>query len=616
MLINANLGRSYYSEGLLALLSFTTILRLLNVLGIVYYPTINRVTYLDGYLFDTFTGSTIADNFLIQGIALASIFALSPRKISLPVIGFYIALSAVFFANDLAISIVSLTLLPLTIALLFIFKPKFSINSYLAVLFLAIAVVEVYTLARLMVYPAFPSSYFSDWSWQVVELERQIFYVTAFVAPPVLLMVVFAFLLKIGVIPPLTDTSRRLWPKKMQEPDHNAPNISDRIFSYRRLWFGAIAVFVILVPFYPYLPSINPDQSVRSTDVPFYSDWIESLEQSGSAQEVIYKSFLGLSGDQLSVGRGDRPLTLLLLFAMHKMINIQIEHLIQLFPILLTAMTALVSYIFVRHTANNKKAAIVAALFSVASYHVVIGIYTGFIANWLAVVFNYGAFIFLLKAWNSERKLYYLLFVAMTFLSMLAHLHTWIYLSVSVLVFLGLSLVVERNRATVKRAIVVALLLLPTFLLDVVFLSVFNASSGVETNLSRATSAISFENFGLRWSSLYYNFRIWFGGFYANFVLLALALIGILSMSWKRTFDRLVMSAIFMTSLIVVFGDYGIQARIFYMMPIHILSAFGIVRILESRLIRNDVKVSLLVLVSACLLTYAIRSVGNLEFKL
>ncbi|NWG36463.1 hypothetical protein [Nitrososphaera sp.] len=598
----------------MALLSFTTILRLLNVLGIVYYPTINRVTYLDGHLFDTFTGSASMDNFLIQGVALASIFMLSPKKISLPIIGFYITFSAAFLSNDLAVSIVSLTLLPLAVTFLFTFKPKFSINSYLAVLFLTIAVVQVYTLARLMVYPAFPSSYFSDWSWQIVELERQIFYVTAFVAPPVLLMVVFAFLLKIGVIPSLTDASRRLWSKKTQ--DYNASNISDKVFSYKRLWFGVIAAFVILVPLYPYLPSINPDQSIRSTDVPFYSDWVESLEQSDSAQEVIYKSFLGLSGDQLSVGRGDRPLTLLLLFVIHKMINIQIEHLIQLFPILLTTMTALVSYIFLRHTANNKKAAIVAALFSVASYHVVIGMYTGFIANWLAVIFNYGAFIFLLKAWNSERKLYYLLFVAMTFLSMLAHLHTWIYLSVSVLVFLGLSLVIERNRATIKKAIVVALLLLPTFLLDVVFLSVFNASSGVETNLSRATSAISFENFGLRWLSLYYNFQIWFGGFYANFVLLALALIGILSMNWKKTFDRLVMSAIFMTSLIIIFGDYGIQARIFYMMPIHILSAFGIVRILESRRIRNDVKVSLLVLVSACLLTYAIRSVGNLEFKL
>lgn len=625
LLVNTSSRRTLYASGLLAFISFISVLRLLGIFKVAYYPTINRVTYLDGFTFGTITGSASIDSYLILVGGIILLFLIAPKRFATILIAGYIIGSFLLYQNESALDALALSILPTAIIMVFLFKNthSFNIGKYASILLAILALIQSYSLVRLMIYPIYAASYLSDWSWRMVDLERQIFYVTALLAPPLILLIVFSFVLKINSTP-LSNFAQRFLSRvnPMLENSQNQSRDDARdsivmLLNNKLLWFGLVAFFSVLVPLYPYLPSLNPDQSDRATDVQYYTTWVQDLDELSSVQDLFSKAFLGLSGDQLSVGRGDRPLTLLVILTIHRALNVEIVNLVQLFPIVLTPLLVFVTYAFVRYTGPNKQLSAIASIFTVASYHVVIGMYTGFLANWLAVICNYGAFLFLLLAWNKGKKLYYILFAIMTLASMLAHLHTWLYLSTSIVTFLVISVIAERaSHQVLKKIFVVALLLAPAFVLDTVFVSVFNASSGVSTNLERAGSAISFENYTQRWNTLYYNFRVWFGGFYANFGMLILALVGILTMNWRRPFDRLIISSIFVTALIIIFGDYGIQARLFYMMPVHILAAFGLLNLLTSRIISKEIRVPLLILANVYMLTYAIWAVGNLQLKI
>lgn len=625
LIISASPHRSFYASGLLAFISLMSVLRLLAILKVAYYPTINRVTYLDGFTFGTVSGFANIDSYLVLAVGIVLLFLITPKRSAVAMTAGYIIGGVLLYQNQSALDALSLSILPTVVGLLFVFRNRayFSITKYVLVLISILALIESYSLVRLMIYPMFPASYFSDWSWRMVDLERQIFYVTALVAPPLMLLVVFSFVLKINLTP-IRNIAEKLYSRINALAEHNYKQVKDDandpirdILNNRLLWFGLAAFFSVLVPLYPYLPSLNPDQSDRATDIQYYAKWVEDLDKTNNVQELISRAFFDLSGDQLSVGRGDRPLTLLFILLLYRMLDVEVVHLVQLFPIILTPLLVFVTFAFVRYAGMDKQLSAIAGIFTVASYHVIIGIYTGFLANWLAVICNYGAFLFLLLAWNNKKKSYYFLFAIMTIMSMLAHLHTWLYLSASIVMFLTISIVAERgSRQILKKVSIVALLLIPAFMLDTVFVNIFNASSVVSTNIERAGSALSFENYAQRWNTLYYNFTVWFGGFYANFGMLLLALVGILTMNWRRSFDRLLISLIFVTALIIVFGDYGIQARLFYMMPVHILAAFGLLNILTSRVVSKKIKVPLLILANAYLLTYAIWAVGNLQLKI
>lgn len=633
MLLSSQKQVPLFANAFLALVSFLFVSRLLNIAGFRYYPTINRVTYADGFAYDTISGLPQVDDLLLIVIGLLCVFSAASRKTAIATAAIYIGLAAVSFASTSAfLDVIAFSILP--VSAYFAIRGRvrlFNAQMYIMFGLSIITVIELVTLGRLVLYPLTPNSFYSsDWSWKIPLLERQIFYALASLAPPLMMLLVFSFVLKINS-QYLAAVVRRMFSVSDSGDDGNNNNsngvkidrsltrtidsIADDILSYRRTWTAVIILLAVFIPAFPYIPSINPDHQSRATDVVFYESWVNALASKESTGEVLYASFFGLSGDELSQGRGDRPVTLLLLYSIYRLTSLPLVHIIQLFPVLLTLLLAAVSYFLLRAGTRNTHTSTLAAFLSLTSFHVVVGIYAGFLANWLAIVFNYAAFGFLILAWDGGRKLHYLLFATFVFLSMLAHVHTWIYLIASIGLFVAASLAISRDRASAKKAATVALVILAALAVDLsnTFLQ---STTALGSDIGRAGSAISVDNFGLRWSTLYYNFRIWFGGYYANTVTLALAIVGVVATSWNKTFDRLILVSTFIASAVVIFGDYGIQARMFYMMPVHILAATGIMRIMNVPWLTGSLKLSILLFACLYLVTYAIRSASNLEFKL
>ena len=74
-------------------------------------------------------------------------------------------------------------------------------------------------------------------------------------------------------------------------------------------------------------------------------------------------------------------------------------------PTLFAPLLVLVTFFLTRELTGNDKISIVASLLSAISFQTLIGIYSGFYANWLALILGYSAFGFLVRCLKRPSKI-------------------------------------------------------------------------------------------------------------------------------------------------------------------------------------------------------------------
>ena len=153
----------------------------------------------------------------------------------------------------------------------------------------------------------------------------------------------------------------------------------------------------MLLAFIPHLSTINVDNQKIGNDSDEYVDWINKLKQSSNAQEFLNEIFVNLGPD--------RPLSLLLLYLITSFVNISplvtLEHL----PIILGPALVLATYFLTRELFSNETTSLIAAFLTAGmSFHILVGIYAGLYANWIALIFGYLSLIFLFRYLKKSEK--------------------------------------------------------------------------------------------------------------------------------------------------------------------------------------------------------------------
>lgn len=541
------------------------------------------------------------------------------------------------------------------------------VGIYYAVIIISL---EALALARWVLYPLYPAEIYGDASWAAVKIEASLFHTFALLSPFAITLVAFSFLYRnfismllekvfhpIKVQPegfiitnPPTASGSAGKPKPQEtsiqqqkttpppKPQHLSGIISKKM-GHRYSLLAAVVVSVLLVA-YPHLPGINPDQHGVSTDEQYYLSWVTHLRSgaNGDPVQLLHNAFV--------INNGDRPLTLLLLISLSNLTGLHDLTIIRFIPLLLAPALVVACYVFVRSSfranstfnpasataastmtaAQNKWMAIIVGFTTVFSPQIVVGMYAGLLANWLAIIAGFVALLFLTRLWeNSASRLSTMLLNAsclagMMTLIMLFHAYSFWYFSVVFGVFALVSFLYTRNQAgkTILKSCIILMALTPGILLDFSKPLFSDISPGLETQGAMVQKQFSLSNFNVRLENLSETVQTYVGGYLAAPLIWLLVLAWILKSRSATSLDRLILSMLFITAIPLLFGSVEFQTRIIYNTPMQIPAALVLLNHKNDNALNPGTTERRLVMLAALFIfaNYAISAMANLYLVL
>lgn len=587
----------------------------LALVHILYFPTINRVTYVQSYNV-SLIGPALDSIILAILLAVASASAIKKRPIRLAFAGMA-AISVTLFLTQQFVALDGLSLASgfAFVAACLLETRKDQTKAGLRFdskwLLLSIMVVQTAVLVRWLIFPAYPTQIFGDWSWKLNEVYASLQEVASLLVPGIVLLTVFSYVLlpnreiMARVVRPISSHLVRQW-KGGEQDAYPRPSLASRILNLRRLYVVIFALAFVL-PLYPYIPSINPEFQTVSVDAAQYKQWMEMLHNSDSPGEFSRLIFTEIQS-------GDRPLTLVMIYAFYLAAG-QNAFLtfVMVSPVLSLLLVASVYFLvgaFVQHAVYRNLAAIITIL----SFQIITGLYIGLFSNWLALVLMNVSMLFILKFLKTRSSIAAAAMFAASTAILFVHTTTWVYFAGAITIFLGLSAYVERKNT--KILLLLALVggaLALQFGIDQAKSLAFSSSNTLALNSDIAQEKLGVSEFILRWNNLRYLFTIYLWGTLANATLATLALIWCIKTSLNDRLSRFILAMFFVGSIPIVTGSFDVQSRFIYDMPFHIAAALLLGRYLEKR--QFSVMPSLIVAVILLDLgVYFIRSMANMYF--
>ncbi|MFL6402411.1 MAG: hypothetical protein ACJ71M_02875 [Nitrososphaeraceae archaeon] len=364
--------------------------------------------------------------------------------------------------------------------------------------------------------------------------------------------------------------------------------------------FIYISLFMLLslvIGLIPHQPQINLDNRQIGVDTDYYVKWTNALTHAADYREFIHQAFVVQSF-------GDRPLTLIFLFTIAKILNVAnfysiVEHV----PLILGPLLVLAVFFLTRELTSNEKQALLASFLTSISFQVTVGIYTGFYANWFALIIGYLSFVFLLRSLRySSNKLNLAIFSLLLIALLFTHVHTWSVIVVVMSVFL--IIMIKAKHYCKKRIVLLFIILSSSVVLDIVKTSITGSMTGIEKDMEFAkATGTGLEQFIIRWSNLTRSVYSFLGGQFSNFIIFSLGLYWLFQSNTRDISTVFLMIFLSIGLIAFLIGDYRVQARIFYDIPFQIPAAIALSWLRSPSLISIPICIWLIGLV--------IRSVSN-----
>jgi hypothetical protein len=298
----------------------------------------------------------------------------------------------------------------------------------------------------------------------------------------------------------------------------------------------------------------------------------------------------------------------LLVFATVKSVPVEPSVVIDNLPIILGPALVLVIYLFTRELTSNDRISLLAAFLTAVSIQVLVGIYAGYYANWIALIIGYLAFVFLFKFFKIPNKLNCIVYSVLMILLLFSHEYTWTILTIVMGVFLAIMLKLGYFRRRNIRFLF--LVISSTIIVDLARTTLIRLSNGFAKDLSVAHGyQASINQFANRWNNLKDTTQGYYSAQFSDFMILILALYWLFRSRLDRASNMLLMIFLSVGMPPLFFGDWVIQSRVFYDIPFQIPAAIGLSYI---RMRNNGVL--MLLPISLWLIAISFRDVYNFIF--
>jgi hypothetical protein len=572
------IGNSYsnvIASFALALVTFFYIFTISSYFSVSVFILKNRVIYVD--TFDKYVINQHLDHILIAvGIVVWFLLAIKGNgRFYMSSIYAGLAIIGLLFGFDLFTDIGALSSLPVIIFLLIYDRSvarkkilhadtKLSLN-YLAIMGAITGVVGVIL--------SFEPLLSIQLSSHIRNYAYDIFTLFSIFSPVLMFLIIFCFPVKL-----ITNefTNKLLKSKNKKNINNHYANMSAFFFRADTVRLRTKVVYLtlfvllsIILVIIPHTPAINKNNQEIGVDTHYYVDWIAPLIRSNNTQEFIHQAFVIQAHD------GDRPIALIFLFAIIKLVSpndfsYTIEHV----PLILGPALVLVVYFLTRELTSNEKSSLFASFLTAVSYQMLIGIYAGFYANWLAIIIGFISAIFLFKFLKSSRKRDIIVFGVSLVTIMLTHTYTW---TIFVIVFVTFLAVMLATKDYSTRIIVLLLTVtLFSVVIDIARISITGSISGVLGDTQLASDLTGLEQFAQRWNTLIETVYIYVGGQFSNFIPLALGLYWLFSSDLRKA-SNIFMIIFLSTGLLPLFaGNWLLQVRVLYNIPFQIPAAIAL----------------------------------------
>jgi hypothetical protein len=562
----------------IALISFFYIYTVGSYLKINTYILENRIIYTK--LFDNYIISKNVDHIIISfGMVLWLSLTLrgKTRFLASAIYG-GLTIVAILFSLDILLDFMTLISIPLLIALLIYNKLSSkiilqNIHTNLAVNYLAI-IGTALGIVSLLISLA-PLFSISNTTIPTPNYAYEIFLLMSSFSPILLLLLILCFPVKLLIKEFMTGIL-----KIKNNNRFDSLLFNDRLKSRTTIIYISLFMLLsILITLIPYQPPINKDNQQIDVDDSRYADWINALRQSNDVYEFIRQAFVIHS-------TGDRPLALIFLFTIVKIVNANLFYAIgfytadfyaiELASLVLGPALVLVIYFLTRELTSNDITSLMASFLTAISFHTLIGIYSGFYANWLALIIGYLSFVFLIRFLKKPSKLNLIVYSTLIVLLLFSHVYTWTVLMIVMGIFLAVLL--KFNYYNRKSIILLLLVVLSSVAIDVGRIAVTGQPGGIERDIYTASvgGVGGLEQFMARWSNLTDVTQIYFGGQFSNFLFFILGLYWLIHSNLRQPSNILIVIFLSVGVIPLFLGNWLIQSRVFYDIPFQIPAAIGL----------------------------------------
>lgn len=576
--------RNIIASFALALVSFFYIFTISSHFKVSTFILVDRVTYVE--IFDKYVISQYFDHILITvGVIIWFVLAIRGNgrfHISLIYVGLTIV--GVLFRIDILIDVIALTSLPVVV-LLFIYnrltsrKKILYADSHLVLNYLAIIgaitgiIGIVLSLESLLSFPLSASLPMRNYAYEIFVLFSTLSSVLIF-------LMIFCFPVKLIA----NECIDKIKKYKNKRNNNNNTTTSTTAASASFIpakavklrtkiicltTFILLSVILVLIPHYP---TINKDNQHIGFDTYRYVNWTGPLIMSNNTQELIYQAFV------VQGNHGDRPIALIFLYTLIKLVDTHdTYYILEHVPMILGPALVLVVYFLTRELTSNEVTSLFSSFLTAVSFQTLIGIYAGFYANWLGLIFGYLSAIFLFRFLKSSRKPDLIVYGILLVVILLTHVYTW---TIFVIVFaIFLTVMLRLNNYHRKSIVLLLSATLFSVAIDVTRTSLTGSISGIVEDTELASEFTGLEQFTQRWNTLIETVHIYVGGQFSNIILLSSGLYWLFFSNLRKPSD--IFLIIFLsTGILPLFaGNWDLQARVLYNMPFQIPAAIALARI-------------------------------------
>ena len=577
---------SIVTSALLATISLFYVYALGSHLPIVVYYFLTRFTYIkpfSEYITTRYFDSMIIGGFTLLWLALS----LNGKFTKIFVTSIFGIIFTVAMTANLTnlISVVELSTLPLVILILFCQRGARSLRgkkvvrnhqlnltlNYLALIAIFLGIYSIaISLSVILASQEFSvENVFTSKRIPVDNYGYEVFVLFSTLSPILLIVIFFGLPIKVlgkAILQKIPRSTRKNWSQTTELESSDEPRKKRLRVTYLLL-FSLLSVSLALIP---QVSTVNKDNQQIGSDSDEYVQLINILYQTKDPQDFFKTVFFDLM-------RGDRPLSLIILYLFTVIVNTPILDALEFAPVILGPALVLVVYFFTRELTGNETASLFAAsLTGLGYFQISTGIYAGFYANWIALIVGYLSLIFFFKFLRTPGKRSGLIFFGLFLAMMFSHAYTWTVFTIVVIIFLVISIGIKLYPR--KNTILLLLLVVSCIVIDVVktmMVESFRASGGIELTISLAQRTLELKGLGSIWDTLVVATQHHFGGIFSNFVILSLVIYWLVRSNLRTDFNLFVM--VFLTIGIppLFLGDWIVQSRVFYNIPFQIPAAIG-----------------------------------------
>ena len=464
---------------------------------------------------------------------------------------------------------------------------------------------ETTALAYWILHPALPNLLPNDPKWGPAWLETQLFYTPHPLTGALTLALLYSWLLRPLANKTTSIKSIRVTKQGIQiqarseQREEETTTSKEKLTKSQKALAITAPVLALLATIYPYLPTINPTLKPVSVDIVPYIAWLKEMTTNTTTTlQALSKALI--------TANGTRPLTLALFYLAYKASPLDLETTMKLIVLpLITPLLPTATYVLTRQW--RKEEAPLAALLTIPSAQVLVGIYAGYHANLLTLPILYTAQALALKALQEKSIPHAILASLALTTTTLTHVWTWQMGTAVLVVYIILTLLHEGLCPTIRKLPLLALIIAPSILTDMLR-PLARQPTGASIGYQTAAGGISILNLYLLNQNLNFLTNIFVGGYTANWPLLALAIIGSLALDPKgNPLDRLLTAWLITSSIPFPIAKSSLQNRLLFNTPIQILAAIGL-----QKLAKNQNGKLLKTLMILALTTHALRSLANI----